>query len=312
MAIRFDHQHERFGFRALVLENDLLRIEVLPELGGKIWSIVYKPRDRELLWHHPELAPQRSQPGDSFDDAFAGGWDELFPNDAPVMIDGVAYPDHGELWTAECSWELLPAADDELCLALSALGSITGAAIERKLTLRDGEAAFTIAYEVRGEQPLQAHWKMHPAFRLGPHASVEIPAKRVILDPEFAHGFAEFEGNWPFVRGTNGETIDLRELPHPSTRATRFFYATELTEGWAALTDLDNELTIRLDFDPVLFPAVTLFGTYGGWRDLHTTILEPCTGYPYRLDQAIAAGRATVITPEEPFKTVVRCSVLAG
>ncbi len=312
MAIRFDHQHERFGFQALVLENDLLRIELLPELGGKIWSIVYKPRDRELLWHHPELEPRQSQPGDSFDDAFAGGWDELFPNDAPVTIDGVVYPDHGELWTANCTWELLRSSASERRLKLTARGTTTGATIERQLTLRDNEAAFTIAYEVHSERVLQAHWKMHPAFRLGPHARVEIPAQRVLLDPEFAGDLAEFDSNWPFVRGTNGEPIDLRELPHPETRATRFFYATELTEGWAALTDLDEDLSIRLDFDSAVFPTVTLFGSYGGWRNLHTTILEPCTGYPYQLDRAIATGRATVITPEAPFKTVVKCSVLAG
>ena len=43
--------------RGVVLENGMLRVAVLPELGGRVWSLVYKPLDRELLWHNPEIPP---------------------------------------------------------------------------------------------------------------------------------------------------------------------------------------------------------------------------------------------------------------
>ncbi|MGH2550490.1 MAG: DUF5107 domain-containing protein, partial [Thermomicrobiales bacterium] len=275
--MRFNTEYERFGFKALVLENHLLRIEVLPELGGKIWSIVYKPTERELLWHHPEIQPHQSAPGSSFDDAFSGGWDELFPNDAPVTIEGGAYPDHGELWTANCSWHVVVASEDEVTIALRCRGSVTNAWIEKQLTLRAGEASLRVEYSVRNDcdRPLKFHWKLHPALQMGPNACLDIPAGRVILDPDFAGEFGSLEGDWPMVIGKNREEIDLRNVPVTESKATRFFYATELREGWCAMTDLDDGIGVRLEFDRVVFPTVTVFGTYGGWRDLHTTILEP-------------------------------------
>jgi len=36
----------------LRLESDLLRIDVLPELGGKILHWVYRPLDRDYLWQN--------------------------------------------------------------------------------------------------------------------------------------------------------------------------------------------------------------------------------------------------------------------
>lgn len=43
--------------RTLVLENDCLRAEFLPELGGRLRSLLHKPRGRELLACNPVLQP---------------------------------------------------------------------------------------------------------------------------------------------------------------------------------------------------------------------------------------------------------------
>ena len=70
------------AFRAWVLENDILRARILPELGGRIVSIIHKPTNRELLERNPVFQPANlalrnawfsggiewnpSQPGHSF------------------------------------------------------------------------------------------------------------------------------------------------------------------------------------------------------------------------------------------------------
>ena len=86
--------------RALILENRRLRAVVLPEYGGRIWSIRYKPLDRELLWKSPRIPAHRPAFGAVYDDVWSGGWDEVFPNDAPGVIHGERYPDHGEVWAS--------------------------------------------------------------------------------------------------------------------------------------------------------------------------------------------------------------------
>ncbi|MDW7655881.1 MAG: DUF5107 domain-containing protein [Bacillota bacterium] len=40
-----------------VLENETLRAEFLPELGGRLWSLYYKPENRELLYVNPVIQP---------------------------------------------------------------------------------------------------------------------------------------------------------------------------------------------------------------------------------------------------------------
>src|ERR1700676_4412266 len=69
------------GLEAIAMENELLRVVVLPEAGAKVWQIHYKPLAADLLWNNPLLAPARQALYASYDDTWSGGWDELFPND---------------------------------------------------------------------------------------------------------------------------------------------------------------------------------------------------------------------------------------
>jgi tetratricopeptide (TPR) repeat protein len=44
-------------FVALVLENEWLRATFLPEIGGRLWSLVHKPTGRDLLFANPVFQP---------------------------------------------------------------------------------------------------------------------------------------------------------------------------------------------------------------------------------------------------------------
>jgi hypothetical protein len=44
-------------FRAVVLENEFLRVTILPELGGRIFQITYKPTGQTLLYNNRVLKP---------------------------------------------------------------------------------------------------------------------------------------------------------------------------------------------------------------------------------------------------------------
>jgi hypothetical protein len=45
----YDRNRRDRGFLALVLENEFLRATILPEVGGRLWSLVHRPSGRELL-----------------------------------------------------------------------------------------------------------------------------------------------------------------------------------------------------------------------------------------------------------------------
>lgn len=86
------------GFESLTLQNGIVRAVVLPSLGGRVWELEDCRRGRQWIWHRPGVPLAATAPGDAYDDVWAGGWEELFPNDAPGPFDGRALPDHGEWW----------------------------------------------------------------------------------------------------------------------------------------------------------------------------------------------------------------------
>ena len=53
----YDRAREPRAFTSLVLENDFLHVRILPEVGGKVWSIFAKPENRDLLLSNPVYQP---------------------------------------------------------------------------------------------------------------------------------------------------------------------------------------------------------------------------------------------------------------
>src|SRR5262245_23278628 len=54
-----DYDRDRIDrdFVALTLENEFLRATILPEVGGRLWSLVHRPSGRELLHVNPVYQP---------------------------------------------------------------------------------------------------------------------------------------------------------------------------------------------------------------------------------------------------------------
>ena len=70
----------RLGPLATVdLENRWLKVRVLPEVGAKIYDLIWKPTGRNILYHNPRIAPQVYPIESEFDNYWCGGWDEA-PN----------------------------------------------------------------------------------------------------------------------------------------------------------------------------------------------------------------------------------------
>ena len=75
-------------FETIVLENSHLRAVIIPALGGRVWELEDRIRGRQWIWHREDVPLKASPIGAVYDDVWAGGWEELFPNDAPGMVRG--------------------------------------------------------------------------------------------------------------------------------------------------------------------------------------------------------------------------------
>lgn len=302
------------GLRAVVLENRRLRVVILPDAGAKIWQITHKPTDTALLWNNPRMPPARLPMNSRYDDVWSGGWDELFPNDEAMLLDGEAYPDHGEVWTA--AWRAEPfATGEEVGVRLELVTPISAIRLAKTISLRrdSSRIAFRHTLSNRGAAPFHFLWKLHPAFAVTPRHRIDFPAMQVQLEPAFLGtlGAAPPVFEWPYAK-VDGTAIDLRCVPPAGARQLYFFYGTQMQSGWCALTDTAKRLACGLVFDQQVFPSCWLFASYGGWRHHHVAVLEPCTGYPLNFDAMRAQGRHRTLAPGESLTTDVLCVIQEG
>lgn len=314
MTVRIDADYTWRGFRAVVLENRHVRAMFLPELGGKLWSLIDKSADSEVLWHNPRMEPRLAPYGAAYDDWFCGGWDELFPNDAPTALTGDPYPDHGEWWSMPFEWST-ESSDALGALVLRRRGVVTDTLVEKRIELPADATCLHIHYRLvnHSYQPLDYLWKLHPALAITPQHRIDMPARRVVVDEGFRGrlGATVDAFQWPFAHGDHGR-VDMRQVPPVTARACDFYYALDLPQGWCALTDTTQRRGFGLAFDPDVFRSVWVFGAYGGWRNLYVAILEPCTGYPYLLDTAVAQGTASRLEPGAELRTSLTAVLYQG
>lgn len=302
------------SLQSIVLENKFLRVVVLPEAGARIWQITYKPLNADILWNNPNLSPSVQPPHASYDDNWCGGWDDLFPNDEAGPLAGLQVPDHGELWTG--AWQAVPHSQKDVArLDLHFLTPITHVLAERSLSLQEDSCMLELRYRLtnQGSKPLPFLFKLHPAFAVSAQHRIDFPPMTVIRELDFPGTLesAPPTFDWPFATSPSG-TLDLRFVPDVSSRALHFFYGTDYSQGWCGVTNRATGLAAGLRFDPHVFTSCWLFATHGGWNNLNVAVLEPATGYPFRIQSMIDAGRARMLLPGESLATTVLFSVQEG
>ena len=302
------------GLRTIVIENSLVRVVVLPELGAKVWQISYKPLDADLLWNNPALPPARQPLHACYDDTWSGGWDELFPNDEAGSLMGHALPDHGELWTGD--WEAEPfESNDGVGVHLRFTTPISNFLAEKTLILRARSAVLEVQYKLtnRGSEAFPFLWKLHPAFAVSAGHRIDFPPMAVLREPEFPGTLGDAPPIFPWPHALVGDTdLDLRQVPDASSGAVHFVYGTGFASGWCGITNRANKLAAALRFDRDVFSSCWLFATHGGWRDLNVAVLEPATGYPFKMQSMIDGGRARRLGPGESLQTTVLFCVQEG
>jgi hypothetical protein len=300
--------------RAILIENRFLRLVVLPEAGGKIWQITYKPLDAPLLWNDCHVPPATQGADASYDDVWSGGWDELFPNDEAGDVQRHRLPDHGELWTG--NWQAEPFDGPAGAgVRLRFTTPISRFLVEKTILLRPESPTFETHYRLTnlGDERFPFLFKLHPAFAVSAAHRIDFPPMTVLREPAFPGTLsrAPLQFPWPHAH-MNDTVLDLRRVPDASSRAVHFFYGTEMSSGWCGVTNRANGLACALRFDPAVFSSCWLFATHGGWRDLNVAVLEPATGYPFQIQSLIEAGRARWLASGESLETTVLFSAQEG
>jgi hypothetical protein len=301
------------GSRIVRLRSEHLEVDVAPEVGGRIVGIRHRGSGHEFLWRNSRLRLEPQPPGSEYDPNFYGGIDELLPNDIPETIDGVAGPDHGELWTRSLAWRI-----DGQTLVLEGELPRCGLTYERRMRLRGDSPHVDFQYRLTNPTGAERHflWKLHAALAVAAGDVIDCPARQAqVVDLAYSRFSTLSPFAWPHIEGQRADLV-------PAQNGTvDFFYLFDLAAGRMAWkresappglrrASPSRPLRFEYTFDTEVFPCVWLFASYGGFDGHYTVVLEPCTTMPISVAEAIRHGRCGRLASGEVLETEV--SLYAG
>lgn len=288
----------RDGTTLLQMNNGILEVETAPEVGGKITCIRDLKTGHQFLWSNHNLPLRRLPVGSEYDPCFYGGIDELLPNDIPEEIDGILFPDHGELWTMELEHRL-----KESSIILRGKLPLSGLSYCREMELSSDKPEIILRYRIESPTGRQKKflWKLHAALEIEPGDEIICPAKTaVVADPEWSRWTNHEPFSWPNIEGQRADLIP------PKGTDVDFLYLYDLTEGYMGWRRPKSGLTFAYRFDSAVFPYCWYFASYGGFYQHYTAVLEPCTTMPCSVREASALRQCSVLEPGEVLETTVR------
>ncbi len=309
------------GLDALVLENAALRVTMVPSMGGHVAELCDRAASeggREILWRNPRATPRAAPYGAYFDDWWSGGWDEIFPGGDRSTLHGEPLPYMGELWCVPWEASADASGDGSAWVAGSAYGTVAAARFERRLELRGDEPVLRAFYRITNldVRPLPFTWGIHPAFAIDDGMRIDIPATEMLVGvssgPSLGSPGDRYQ--WPELPDLTASSAvrDVSVVRGMDAAVFGGHWATDLKDGWLALTDPVARRGIAIVFDRAVFPHAWLWQVYGGWRGHHHLALEAWTSHPMDLDGALAAGQARVLAPGGVLETEVAFVLHAG
>ncbi|MFL5319549.1 MAG: hypothetical protein ACJ790_07815 [Myxococcaceae bacterium] len=297
------------GFRKITLANEHLEVSVLPELGGKLIAL-RRPGGPNVLLEPPDFPYRAANLNDSFELYDTSGFDECFPTVAACPDPdekGAALPDHGELWSAAFRDEWLPHTES---LRTSVNGKLWSFTFSRELRLIGD--ALRLDYTVRSSVRRHFLWSAHPLLKVSEGSKIFLPTEVKSLVVESSRGNR---------LGKKGDRVSWNEplatVGPPSLGFAEKLFTDAVTDGWCAFWDAASNQTIEFRFDVKKTPYVGLWISQGGWPESRpskhfTAALEPCTGRPDALDQAVMRGEARVTTEDTPEQWWLEIRVRQG
>ncbi len=270
MQDNYGRKHRALTFRALVLENDFLTATFLPELGGRLISLVARPQQRELLARNPVFQPANLAIRNAW---FSGGieWN--------CGQYGHALASCSPVFAAETRGE-----DGEPGLRLYDFERCKGLFWQIDFRLPPG-SPFLIAY-CRAINPNprdnSLYWWNNIAVPERPDVRVLAPAQQVIYvdfsQEQQSYGY----GTMPYLPTTDG-----RDAGYATnfTFASEYFYQCDGVDlPWEAALDGEGKGLIEASTPPLSFRKMFCWGMHAGGRHWQDFLSLP--GNPYLEIQA--------------------------
>ncbi len=302
------------GHQVVWLENQALRLAVLPDKGADIPLIYHQPSGVQFLMQTPSgLHPPASSPPGDFLENYEGGWQELFPNaNEACVVKEKSLPFHGEV--ALLPWDCQIVGENEL--RLSVICRQAPFRLERRMQLVGNVLMLEGSVTNLAAEEWPFVWGHHIVLGgdfLEDGCKIQLPASSIITpdvlaEPATARLAEKQTSQWPIAMGRMcGETFDLREIPGPGSRSHDDAFITGLAMGHLDVTNPRLKLRLHLDWNAALFPWVVLWQPFGGadlppLTGIYGLGIEPWVSR-YNLAEALAINQARSLAPGASITT---------
>jgi galactose mutarotase-like enzyme len=291
------------GFRAIVLENDLLAATVLPDKGADIYQLVDKSRELDVLWKSPS-GLRRTGGGFStasnswvaWTENYEGGWQEIFPNGGNSCdYNGVELNFHGEASAMAWDTEIVQTTGDFAEVKFFVRLARSPLKLERLMRIEAGKPVLILHERITNEggEPIDYMWGHHPAFGapfLDGTCVIDTNARTFRADDRSdAPGNPLTPGGrfiWP-IGQRGGVEIDLSRVPGPdSERGTMAYLGNFDGEtAWYGITNTTLGAGVGLVWRTAAFPHAWF------WQEMHSS-----PGFPWY--------KSVYVMAIEPFTSI--------
>ena len=322
MSVRF-RQTRLSSLDAFALENGSLTLTVVPELGGKLVSLIRNESAHEYLLQPVDL-DQAYRPrvfGDKFEDYGPCGFDDCLPTVAACSYPEAPFaasklPDHGDVW---CLPSGIEAVREKVRLTTSL----------RRLPLRFTKEihlrgnTIRLDYEVTNlsRSTVKFLWSAHPLLTVEPAAEIILPPEVKEVEVEWSRderlGKAGDRCNWPSATDSSGRMVELNRVGPPSSGTADKLFAGPLSDGSCGMFLPSKNESIVFRFDPRTVPYLGLWICQGGWPENRadtqlTVALEPCNGRPDSLAKAVKRNECVTLGKGDTARWWMEIEVSSG
>lgn len=315
------------GNRAVVMENQMLRLTILTERGTDIIELLYKPLDIDLMWRSPVRLHHKSDyistTGNSLGnylDHNSGGWQEILPNGGnECFYKGACLGMHGEISNIPWEFQVIRDEEDEIAVVFSVSTLRSPFRLEKRITLKAFESVIYLSEKLTNlaKEPMELMWGHHPTVGkpfLDETCMISTNAvKGFTLKPQdFKNQRLEpdCEFLWPLSKA-NCKTVDLSAVPPANEGTADMIYLTGFPKhAWYKVSSKKLGLSYGLNWDGEQFPYLWMWLICGGadgypwYGRTYNLALEPWTSYSsIGLTGAIENKSALRMKANEVIKT---------